>query len=237
MGFSSIIHTTAIASATAAAAASSSSSSSTQPTSSSGDSATNTRQGRSRRTHRDSSHGSPARGTTKTSPLRSRSLGSIMMNISPPPGELPADQEIDAIVARITAKHAVSGFIVIDLDNGGIVKSSMISADGGIILGKKRGTRRQSAGSSSLTSSLPYATAPDRSQASPVAEESASDLVSSYATTCVNFVKAANEVADQFFEEDDGLKLLRLRTKEHELMIVPDTRFILAVINDIHSKP
>ncbi|KAJ8101274.1 hypothetical protein POJ06DRAFT_93034 [Lipomyces tetrasporus] len=142
------------------------------------------------------------------------------------PGELPADHEIDAIVARISAKHAVRGVIVIDVEKGGIIRSSMIDTDGGgVILGKNR-TR---SGESSVEGSI-------KAEGNEGEEEGDSDLVAKYATICVQFVKTADEVVGQFFEEDDDLKLLRLRTKEHELMIVPDPRFILAVIHDVHAK-
>ncbi|KAK9495190.1 hypothetical protein V1508DRAFT_411195 [Lipomyces doorenjongii] len=142
------------------------------------------------------------------------------------PGELPADQEIDAIVARISAKHAVRGVIVVDMEQGGIVRSSMIDADGGgVILGKSRsrGAEQEPSVAGSRTEKVDE-------------EEGDSDLVAKYAAICVQFVKAASDVVDEFFEEDDDLKLLRLRTKEHGLMIVPDSRFILVVIHDVHAK-
>ncbi|KAK9485729.1 hypothetical protein V1527DRAFT_489737 [Lipomyces starkeyi] len=140
-------------------------------------------------------------------------------------GELPADQEIDAIVARISAKHAVRGVIVVDMEQGGIVRSSMIDPDGGgVILGKSRsrGGEQEPSVVASRTEKVHE-------------EEGDSDLVAKYAAICVQFVKAASEVVDEFFEEDDDLKLLRLRTKEHGLMIVPDSRFILVVIHDVHK--
>ncbi|KAK9319663.1 hypothetical protein V1517DRAFT_33294 [Lipomyces orientalis] len=142
------------------------------------------------------------------------------------PGESPADHEIDAIVARISARHAVRGVIVIDMEKGGIIRSSMIDVDGGgVILGKNR-TR---SGESSVEGSI-------RAERNEGEEEGDSDLVAKYAAICVQFVKTGGEVVSQFFEEDDDLKLLRLRTKEHELTIVPDSRFILAVIHDVQAK-
>lgn len=34
-------------------------------------------------------------------------------------------------------------------------------------------------------------------------------------------------------EEDDELKLLRLRTKIHEIIIIPDRKFLLCVVHDL----
>ncbi|KAK2744138.1 hypothetical protein FQN57_004398 [Myotisia sp. PD_48] len=36
-------------------------------------------------------------------------------------------------------------------------------------------------------------------------------------------------------EEDDDLKLLRLRTKIHEIIIIPDRKFLLCVVHDVSS--
>ncbi|KAK2805513.1 hypothetical protein FQN49_008827 [Arthroderma sp. PD_2] len=36
-------------------------------------------------------------------------------------------------------------------------------------------------------------------------------------------------------EEDDELKLLRLRTKIHEIIIIPDRRFLLCVVHDVSA--
>ncbi|KAK9367599.1 hypothetical protein V1509DRAFT_625653 [Lipomyces kononenkoae] len=160
-----------------------------------------------------------SRATVRSPILPSRQR---QLHTSSHAGELPADQEIDAIVTRISAKHHVRGVIVIDMELGGIIRSSMIDTDGGaVILGKNR-----SSGGESEARSL---------EGNVDEEEGDSDLVARYAAVCVQFVKAAGEVVNQFFEEDDDLKLLRLRTKEHGLMIVPDSRFILAVIHDVHD--
>ncbi|KAF8853160.1 hypothetical protein BDZ45DRAFT_658388 [Acephala macrosclerotiorum] len=41
-------------------------------------------------------------------------------------------------------------------------------------------------------------------------------------------------VADM--DPDDDLKLLRLRTKKHELVIFPDSKFIFVVVHDVKSS-
>lgn len=35
-------------------------------------------------------------------------------------------------------------------------------------------------------------------------------------------------------EGDDEVKLLRLRTKRHEIVVVPDRKFLLCVVHDAH---
>jgi hypothetical protein len=34
-------------------------------------------------------------------------------------------------------------------------------------------------------------------------------------------------------EDEDGVKLLRLRTKLHEIIVIPDRKFLLCVVHDI----
>jgi dynein light chain roadblock-type len=40
------------------------------------------------------------------------------------------------------------------------------------------------------------------------------------------------ECLADLFSRQDGLKLLRLRTKKQEIVIVPDTKYLLTVVHD-----
>ncbi|KAK6340693.1 hypothetical protein TWF696_009016 [Orbilia brochopaga] len=64
-----------------------------------------------------------------------------------------------------------------------------------------------------------------------IASRSNENLVSEYAGMVWNFVKSAEDLVNGM-NEDDALKLLRVRTKVHELCIVPDPKFLLIVIHD-----
>jgi dynein light chain roadblock-type len=47
-----------------------------------------------------------------------------------------------------------------------------------------------------------------------------------------NFVKNARETTEELNGESDEVKLLRLRTRKNELVIVPDAKFLLVVVHD-----
>jgi len=47
-----------------------------------------------------------------------------------------------------------------------------------------------------------------------------------------NFVQSAGEMIVQLNGDADETKLLRIRTKKNELVIVPDSKFLLVVIHD-----
>ncbi|KAK6358577.1 hypothetical protein TWF730_007903 [Orbilia blumenaviensis] len=64
-----------------------------------------------------------------------------------------------------------------------------------------------------------------------IASRSNEDLVTEYAGMVWNFLKSAEDLVNGM-NEDDALKLLRVRTKMHELCIVPDPKFLLIVIHD-----
>ena len=46
------------------------------------------------------------------------------------------------------------------------------------------------------------------------------------------FVKSAGSTIEELNGESDEAKLLRIRTKKNELVIVPDAKFLLVVIHD-----
>jgi predicted regulator of Ras-like GTPase activity (Roadblock/LC7/MglB family) len=46
-----------------------------------------------------------------------------------------------------------------------------------------------------------------------------------------SFVEAAGGLVEGLDKEDE-VKLLRVRTKKHELVIVPDSKFLLVVIHE-----
>ncbi|KAH8154265.1 uncharacterized protein LAJ45_02033 [Morchella importuna] len=70
-----------------------------------------------------------------------------------------------------------------------------------------------------------------RSSGSIAANRNSESLIGEYAGMVWKFVKSAEEMVGGMDDEDD-LKLLRVRTKRHELVIVPDPRFILVVFHD-----
>jgi dynein light chain roadblock-type len=47
-----------------------------------------------------------------------------------------------------------------------------------------------------------------------------------------NFVKSAGQTTEELNGESDEIKLLRLRTKKNELVVVPDAKFLLVVVHD-----
>jgi len=55
--------------------------------------------------------------------------------------------------------------------------------------------------------------------------------VDHFSTMVWQFINAAGGLVSGFDSEDE-VKLLRLRTKKNELVIVPDAKYILIVVHD-----
>jgi len=56
------------------------------------------------------------------------------------------------------------------------------------------------------------------------------DLSKTYASMFRTFLDLAHDVT-KGIDEGDGLRLVRLRTKKHEVMLVPEEEFALIVIH------
>ncbi|KAH7075762.1 hypothetical protein BKA63DRAFT_490706 [Paraphoma chrysanthemicola] len=121
-----------------------------------------------------------------------------------------------ALLTRLSQKPGVQSTLILSRETGAIVRTS------GLI--------------SKSSSPNPNSTLPASSESSAEAYtngrkdsgiHSAEDIASSVWT----FLKAAGSLVDDL-DKDDEVKLLRLRTKKNELVIVPDPKFILVAIHD-----
>ncbi|KAL7273732.1 hypothetical protein RUND412_003392 [Rhizina undulata] len=70
-----------------------------------------------------------------------------------------------------------------------------------------------------------------RTSGSIASSRNSETLVGEYAGMVWKLVKSAEEMVTGM-EEDDDLRLLRVRTKRHELVIVPNPKFIMIVFHD-----
>ncbi|RDW79945.1 hypothetical protein BP6252_04583 [Coleophoma cylindrospora] len=109
---------------------------------------------------------------------------------------------------RLGSKSGVVATVVVDTPTGAIIKS--------------QGELPPSHGSRTRIGA-------DEETASGTQSEGIEEL----ASMVWNFVKAAGGLV-QGLDSEDELKLLRLRTKKYELVIVPDAKYLLIVV---HNTP
>ncbi|RCI17477.1 hypothetical protein L249_2923 [Ophiocordyceps polyrhachis-furcata BCC 54312] len=120
---------------------------------------------------------------------------------------------LDEKLSRLSSKPGVKASIVLDRASGAILKTSgEVSALG-------------------TAKSRDAATAASFSNEAPVAEENEAKGVEDFAAMVWNYVNMSSQLVQEVDGEDE-LRLLRLRTKKREIVIVPDTKYLLTVIHD-----
>ncbi|CAI6260781.1 unnamed protein product [Periconia digitata] len=127
-----------------------------------------------------------------------------------------SSDETLALLTRLSQKPGVQSTLILSRDTGAIVRTS------GLI--------------SKSTTANPNSTLPASSE--PTAEafpngkkEGGIHNAEDVAGMVWAFISAAGSLVEGLDEEDE-VKLLRLRTKKNELVIVPDPKFILVVVHD-----
>ncbi|KAB5562988.1 hypothetical protein GE09DRAFT_1172128 [Coniochaeta sp. 2T2.1] len=129
---------------------------------------------------------------------------------------------LEETLGRLNKKSGVKATIVLDRTTGAILKTSgQVSTI--------RTTKNPAASSSSTLPSSNQTAGTFASDSNPQGSES--QAVEELAALVWNFVKNAGDLIHDLDTEDE-LKLLRLRSKRQELVIVPDTKYLLVVVHD-----
>ncbi|KAF5017979.1 hypothetical protein F66182_10048 [Fusarium sp. NRRL 66182] len=116
-------------------------------------------------------------------------------------------------LGRLSKKPGVKASIVLDRATGTILKTS-----GQVDALQTSKTR--------ITS-----TATSFSNDTPALEESETQGVEQFAAIVWNYVNSSGNLVQELDGEDE-VKLLRLRTRKQELVIVPDPKYLLVVVHD-----
>ncbi|KAI6406274.1 hypothetical protein MCOR23_002273 [Pyricularia oryzae] len=134
-------------------------------------------------------------------------------------GDTPITDALEETLGRLSKKAGVKATIVLDRSTGAILK---ISGDFTQIRPSK--AAGENAGTSQ-TDSFP------KEVTSATANSEASDGAEQLAAMVWAFIGAAGTLVEDLDTEDE-LRLLRLRTKKQELVIVPDPKYLLIVIHE-----
>ncbi|KAF4986728.1 hypothetical protein FDECE_15802 [Fusarium decemcellulare] len=116
-------------------------------------------------------------------------------------------------LGRLSKKPGVKASIVLDRATGAILKTS-----GQVDALQNSKTRTTS-------------TATSFSNDAPALEESETRGVEQFAAVVWNYVNSSGSLVQELDGEDE-VKLLRLRTRKQELVIVPDPKYLLVVVHD-----
>jgi len=122
-------------------------------------------------------------------------------------------------LGRLSKKAGVQATVVLDRNTGSIMKTT------GHFSSSRASTAPMIPSQSPNT--VPIALRVEDNSSSPGQTQGVEEL----ALMTWNFVNAAGELV-QGLDVEDEVKLLRLRTKNHELVIVPDAKYLLIVIHE-----
>ncbi|UNI24178.1 hypothetical protein JDV02_009946 [Purpureocillium takamizusanense] len=120
---------------------------------------------------------------------------------------------LDEKLGRLTRKPGVKASIVLDRASGAVLKTS------GDVSALRTAKSRDAA------------TAASFSNEAPLAEASEAKGIEDFAAMIWTFVHSSGQLVQEA-DTDDELRLLRLRTKKQEIVIVPDTKYLLTVVHD-----
>ncbi|TQS32536.1 hypothetical protein Golomagni_07146 [Golovinomyces magnicellulatus] len=120
---------------------------------------------------------------------------------------------LEETLARLSKKPGVKASIILDRTSGAILKTS------------------GDLSSFTTTKSRTATTAASFSNEAGVAEDSETKGLEDYAAMIWNFVNNSGQMV-QDIDSEDELKLLRLRTKKQETVIVIDPKYLMTVIHD-----
>ncbi|PMD33296.1 hypothetical protein L207DRAFT_438841 [Hyaloscypha variabilis F] len=119
---------------------------------------------------------------------------------------------------RLSSKPGVIASLVIDRSSNALLKS----------------TGSFTFWNASTSTSTPTPAGNASSTNGIVPETSTADSGTSFATTILGYVASTSGLVRHMDSEDD-LKLLRVRTKKHEIVIVPDPKFIFVVVHEVSA--
>ncbi|KAL2069352.1 hypothetical protein VTL71DRAFT_15690 [Oculimacula yallundae] len=132
---------------------------------------------------------------------------------------------VSETMARLSSKPGVTATIAIERSTSTVLQSTGTL---GTMFASKT-VASLGAGTSTVTS--PTEREGSGTGASDSTEEQA---FSDFAKMVWNYVNATGQLVHDMDSEDE-LKLLRLRTRKHELVIVPDAKFLFVVVHDVPS--
>ncbi|KAG8671469.1 hypothetical protein FPOAC2_04810 [Fusarium poae] len=122
-------------------------------------------------------------------------------------------EALEEKLGRLSKKPGVKASIVLDRATGAILKTSgQVDA---LQTSKSRTT----------------STATTFSNETPALEENETKGVEQFAAIVWNYVNSSENLVQELDGEDE-VKLLRLRTRKQELVIVPDPKYLLVVVHD-----
>ncbi|KAI1181105.1 hypothetical protein F4777DRAFT_2178 [Nemania sp. FL0916] len=134
-------------------------------------------------------------------------------------------ESMEEALHRLSKKPGVKAWLMLDRSNGAVLKTN------GQIAAIRPAKQTSSTNNAANSSSLPTPTGGSFSVDGQSDSNNESLAAQELASLVWSFLSSAGSLVDEIDGEDE-LKLLRLRTKKQEFVIVPEPKYLLVVIHD-----
>ncbi|KAL7621097.1 hypothetical protein AAE478_008410 [Parahypoxylon ruwenzoriense] len=134
-------------------------------------------------------------------------------------------ESIEEALHRLSKKPGVKAWLMLDRANGSVLKTN------GQIASVRPARSSSSSASASANNQLPSPTGGSFSTDVGANTDNETQAAQELAGMVWGFLSTAGSLVDEIDNEDE-LKLLRLRTKKQELVIVPEPKYLLVVVHD-----
>ncbi|PKS09484.1 hypothetical protein jhhlp_004101 [Lomentospora prolificans] len=132
---------------------------------------------------------------------------------------------LDETLSRLSKKSGVKATIILDRATGSLLKTS------GQVSNLRTAKSTQPAQTLASPSRAVFPADQTGASTTKTEQEIEAQEVNAFAALVWAYVNASGALVQEL-DTDDELKLLRLRTKKQELVIVPDPKYLLVVVHD-----
>ncbi|KAI8632805.1 hypothetical protein F5Y19DRAFT_330723 [Xylariaceae sp. FL1651] len=134
-------------------------------------------------------------------------------------------ESMEEALHRLSKKPGVKAWLMLDRTNGAVLKTN------GQIAAIRPAKSSSNSNNNGVSSSLPTPTAGSFSSDVNNPTNNETQAAQELASMVWSFLSTAGSLVSEIDTEDE-LKLLRLRTKKQEFVIVPEPKYLLVVIHD-----
>ncbi|KAK1824790.1 hypothetical protein LTR12_000847 [Friedmanniomyces endolithicus] len=146
--------------------------------------------------------------------------------------QLSPSTETEALLARLSQRPGVQSTLILSRDTGAIVRSSgLITAEELEQENMTAAATASASGAPPTVKSVDETNGTDNGDASSTRKKGTRNA-EEVARMVWEYVKSVSLLVEELNGSHDEAKLLRVRTKRNEIVVVPDAKFLAVVIHD-----
>nr|POE79600.1 hypothetical protein CFP56_07665 [Quercus suber] len=133
-------------------------------------------------------------------------------------------EDTQAVLARLAQRPGVQGTLIISRDNGAIVQSTRLVTEEDV--------ETEEDNTTAATNGVAYTNGVAGNESAEVVKKTGTRKADEIATLVWRYMSSTAALIEDMNGEGDEAKLVRVRTKRNEIVIVPDAKFYLVVLHE-----